>query len=70
MPINQKKLDTAIEQSITRLKQSERGRQALADFKTLMQNGASALDSGNGAALCVLVIAAIKEGKRDFIHDL
>lgn len=70
MPINKQKLDSAITAAVARLRGSERGRQCLKDLKSMIDNGACSLDSGNGAALCVLVIAAIKEGKRDFIHDL
>ena len=70
MPINEKKLDEAIVKSVAQLKKSERGQRVLKDFKALMDNGADNLDSENGAALCVLVIAAIKEGKRDFLNEL
>lgn len=68
--INQNKLDVAIDAAIKRLQGSERGQCALKDFKAMMDNGANVLDTANGTALCVLVLAAIKEGKRDFLANI
>lgn len=68
--INQTKLDEAIVKAVAQLKKSERGQQCLADLKTMMKNGADGLDPRNQTAICVLFLAAIKEGKRDFIADI
>lgn len=65
--MNEFKLNQAIEASVAKLKGSKRGNQVFQDFKNLMSNGGNGLDRESGHALCVLVLAAIKEGKREFL---
>lgn len=49
-----KKAVADVPAAVAQLKRSERGRQALADFKTLLANGGYGLDNKNWAALATM----------------
>jgi hypothetical protein len=49
------KQKAAIAAAVAQLYQSERGRQALYDFRKMLRNGATSLDDKNMTALCFLL---------------
>lgn len=57
-----------IDQATQTLAQSERGRQAMRDLFTLIDNGASGLDSEGGQALLALLALALS-GKAGSVRD-
>jgi hypothetical protein len=68
--MNKQKLDAAIAAAIKQLHSSKRGRLVSDHLYDFFSSQASGLDSGNHNAVCILVLAFCKEGRRWFIDDL
>ena len=67
--MNEDHARVAAEAAVQQLRRSERGRQALADFKALLDQGGDQLDCDNWCALIALCEVAAR-GKTSVIEDL